>query len=761
MDMRTALDTAVKAANQFPMTVGNIRDALGYATEAAVQSGQSLEETLLVIGSLMPITKTASKAGTVYRNAALSLVKPESQKILSELGVAAVDAEGKRRPLMDMFLDLNDQLEEVAKGKASKYYRSPEFIAAEKARAKAEGRKYEPKSLDKVFKQQLGLEREQLEFKLTGVRGGSIFAAVNRLVETTSDKLRGTAFEGMKADTARTAFEFLRISMSNAAGEAARLAGELRRTSKTLGDSFDASFERFKIALGNFALPAKAAVLTISKTILDNISERLTPDPGLGKEYTPGSSILLNTGGVLGGTLGAGFIAYQAVQFGKAIFQAKGLISSMAAEAAKVAAAKAAETAAVAGTAVAAGGLRTAFGSVLGFLTGPWMLALAAGAAVLFSFRTGVQSAYKAVTDFSDYLDRQNKSRTQREDRALGSLFEALAAGKLKLGDKGQLVGLNRGQAFDIAEGGPLIAAIARDLAAGGDPTLVGKRLFDARRKVIEKQYKDRPELEEQRRMLKEDEQRFRDDLEPKLLRNLFTSPNYMSDKKQVGTFNSQQLLNAYQVTQLNRAVRGYAPYAKEFPVGGAEVALNKEFMNQQDAATMEEAMSKASWWKRLSYKIKLAEIPLEERLRPTSEAEINALVQTKRETLGQYAYGVGGNFLTPEEEQILKDYEVQLRNKPVTLTKASQIDTEGRYMAAITPEAQYKNPAIDSFLSVVGEGPKSLNRMPGLIDAITNFLEKAATEKGQRDLGAIISQISFPPSTPMPSVVLEPEQNK
>jgi hypothetical protein len=755
MDMRAALDTAVKAANQFPMTVGNIRDALGYATEAAVQSGQSLEETLLVIGSIMPIAKTASKAGTITRNALLSLVKPESQKILSELGVRPVDAEGKRRPMMDVFLDLNDQLEEVAKGKASKYYRSPERIAEEKAAAKAAGVKYEPKSLDKVFKQQLGLEREQLEFKLTGVRGGAIFAAVNRMVETTMEKTKGTAFEGMRAADARTAFEFLRIGLSGAAGEASRLAGELRRTSKMLGESFDASLERFKIALGTAALPMKDAFISVTKTILDKFTSIITPDPGVGAAYTPGSSAGLNTLGALGGIAAAGATGYGVYQVGKALFQAKAIIGTVSAS--------------MATTTAASGSLAGAFSGLASFLTGPLGATLGIAIAALASFGIGVEAAYKAVTDFSDYLDRQNKARTQKEERALGSMFEALAAGKLGIGASGQVTGLNRGQMFDIAEAGPLAASVARFIAGGGDPTKAGEFYNEARRQVVAKQYAGSPELPAQLEALKVDEKRIIEEVMPKLLRTLFTSPDYKGAKGDRGTFGPDQLYSAYQVTNLNRAQRGYAPFSSEFPTGGAEVDLRRNFMEQQGAKTMDEAMANAGFFGRNEFRLKLNQVPVTERLRPGSEPEIAALVERRKKqlltssdslatTILRGIFGAERRSLDPDQQAELAEYEKKLRARPEAVTSIAQLDEQGRYNPAISAEARYKNPLIEAFLSTVGEDKKSMARIPELVDPIKAFLAKAATENGQQALVQALRNLQLSPADP-PIMSLNPEQ--
>ena len=742
MDMRTALDTAVKAANQFPMTVGNIRDALGYATEAAVQSGQSLEETLLVIGSIMPIAKTASKAGTITRNALLSLVKPESQQILSELGVRPVDAEGKRRPMMDVFLDLNDQLKEVAKGKASKFYNSPEFIAAEKARAKAEGRAYEPRSLDKVFKNQLGLEREQLEFKLTGVRGGAIFAAINRMVETTTEKLQGTVFEGMRAADARTAFEFLRLGLSGAAGEAARLAGELRRTSKMLGESFDASLERFKIALGTAALPMKDAFLAVGKQILDYFSGKLTPAPGAGKDYIPGAGTGINALGAFGAIAGTGFLAAQVVKFGQALFQARAIIGTLA----PIVTTGAATTGVLAT-------LGTAFGSIVAFLTGPFGWAIMGVTAALVSFKVGADAAYKAVTDFSDYLDRQNKSRAQKEDKALGAMFEALASGKLKYDEKtGTVSGLNRGQMLDIAAAGPLAGTLVRGLAEGTlDPSKAGEMLLQGQEARIKAQYALEPDkLAEQLKAFETDKTRILEEVMPNLMRTLLTSENYKGTGKQQGSFTRDQLLAAYSVKLMKDAQ--FLPLSHQFPTGGAETDLRVNFMKQQNAKTMEEAMSKAGFFDKLDFLYQLGLVPALHRSKITDAKEMD---KARVKAAGLENYFVNEDptreellnlpFVKNNPERMAKIAEFEQRQAKAAepISSRSQLNDQGVYEAAIT-QTSFFTPAVEALIKTVGEGQQSLARVPEFADKISNFLSKAATQEGQAELAAILSQLKL-----------------
>jgi hypothetical protein len=121
----------------------------------------------------------------------------------------------------------------------------------------------------------------------------------------------------------------------------------------------------------------------------------------------------------LGGIAAAGATGYGVYQVGKALFQAKAIIGTVSAS--------------MATTTAASGGLAAAFSGLASFLTGPLGATLAIAIAALASFEIGVDAAYKAVTDFSDYLDRQNKARTQKEERALGAMFEALAAKNINI----------------------------------------------------------------------------------------------------------------------------------------------------------------------------------------------------------------------------------------------------------------------------------------------------------------------------------------
>jgi len=218
--MEQLLDTAVTAANQFPMSVGNIADAMGYATEAAIQYDQSLKETLLTIGLLVPITKTAVKAGTAYRKMLLNLASNKTGEFLEKHGIAVKDHAGKMRAALDIYLDIKKTLDKIGKNDKTK----------------------------------LGFTKEQFIRKIGGVRGGSVFAALEKAEDTIVGR-RGSAFEGKRFDSAGTALLALRMGFGSAGGEAKRLAEDLRETSRILKQRLQASITETSIAIGEIFRP--------------------------------------------------------------------------------------------------------------------------------------------------------------------------------------------------------------------------------------------------------------------------------------------------------------------------------------------------------------------------------------------------------------------------------------------------------------------------------------------------------------------------
>lgn len=240
--MRDLLDTAVAAANQFPMTVAQIGDAMGYATEAAVQYKQPLDEVLTTIGMLIPVTKTASKAGTAYRNALLSLGKDKTVKFLEKYGVQVKDNNGEMRKALDIYLDLATVLERI----------------------------------EKTDKSKLKFERQRIQHQLGGTRGGAMFAAVERLADNTVGAA-GTAFAGRKFADRETAVLAMRMGIGGAAqGEAKRLADQLRETSQVLRGQFEANLERASTAVGTFMLPVRNSLMNTFNKMLDWVADRFS-----------------------------------------------------------------------------------------------------------------------------------------------------------------------------------------------------------------------------------------------------------------------------------------------------------------------------------------------------------------------------------------------------------------------------------------------------------------------------------------------------
>lgn len=249
MDMRALLDIAASAANQFPMTMNQIADAMGYATEAAVQFKQPLEEVLMTIGLLMPVTKTASKAGTAYRNMLKSLTKNVSIQFLEKEGISAKDEHGRMRSAFDIYADLMDRLDE----------------------------------LERTDKTKARLLKEQAQQKFGGTRGAAAFAAFERAKYTIKGQ-RGTVFEGKLFADTRTAVAAMRAGIGGAGNEAKRLADNMRETSKIIEQKFVASLEKAKTAVGSFLLPIRNQFQTWFTHMNEWVSKQLgtVEDPWTG-----------------------------------------------------------------------------------------------------------------------------------------------------------------------------------------------------------------------------------------------------------------------------------------------------------------------------------------------------------------------------------------------------------------------------------------------------------------------------------------------
>lgn len=257
-DMRSLLDTAVTAANKFPMTTAEIANAMGYATEAAVEYHQSLEGVLTSIGMLMPVTKSASKAGTVYRNSLLSLTKPKAIEFLNKYGIAVKNSNGEMRDQLDIYGDLFDVIEKIGQKDPTR----------------------------------LKLLKEQAMRELGGSRGGAMFAAYDRLASNNVGAA-GTPWEGRQFDNRKTAVLAMRLGILDSSDAAKKLATQLRETSQTIEQRFNASLEKASITLGQAFVPTVDKLRKYWTGVMEDFSNTL----GAGKSSDP--SLFQGTGGNL------------------------------------------------------------------------------------------------------------------------------------------------------------------------------------------------------------------------------------------------------------------------------------------------------------------------------------------------------------------------------------------------------------------------------------------------------------------------------
>lgn len=264
--MRQVLDIAAAAANQYPMSMGQIADAMGYATEAAVQFNQPLEEVLMTIGMLIPVTKTAAKGGTAYRNSLQALAKPKTIEFLTKYGIQVKDANGQMRSQLDIYEDIFKALDKVEK---------------------------KDKSL-------LKMEREAIIHQLGGTRGGALFAAQEKMLNYTRGQA-GTAIAGRSFATREAAILAQRYGLAGAEGEVKKLADRMRETSYVLDQRLAASAERAGVALGTMLLPIKDRFTKVLINLADWIAD-LTGGGVTG----PGGKGEPIFGGVLGDIIGAG-----------------------------------------------------------------------------------------------------------------------------------------------------------------------------------------------------------------------------------------------------------------------------------------------------------------------------------------------------------------------------------------------------------------------------------------------------------------------
>ena len=225
-------DTVGEAINMFPMQMDQVRIALGYSTASAQMYNQSLESTILTLGTLIPILGTASKAGVAQRNALAGLSKPATAKFLQKHGIAMRDSAGQMRDAMEIMLDIDEALDESRR----------------KDRLNRTG------------------NTEMLLHKMFGIRGKAMFTAIQRLPQTVADMpgMSGVIRPGLSS--ARDAYHAMRMQLRGGSGGALeRLAQQMGQSSVLIDQRFKASISNLQKAVGEGLLP-----------IVDNVKEAFT-----------------------------------------------------------------------------------------------------------------------------------------------------------------------------------------------------------------------------------------------------------------------------------------------------------------------------------------------------------------------------------------------------------------------------------------------------------------------------------------------------
>ena len=233
-------DTVGEAINMFPMQMDQVRIALGYSTASAQMYNQSLESTILTLGTLIPILGTASKAGVAQRNALAGLSKPATAKFLQKHGIAMRDSAGQMRDAMEIMLDIDEALDESRR----------------KDRMNRTG------------------NTEMLLHKMFGIRGKAMFTAIQRLPQTVADMpgMSGVIRPGLSS--ARDAYHAMRMQLRGGSGGALeRLAQQMGQSSVLVDQRFKASISNLQKAVGEGLLPIVDNVKEAFTALFDNIRQ--------------------------------------------------------------------------------------------------------------------------------------------------------------------------------------------------------------------------------------------------------------------------------------------------------------------------------------------------------------------------------------------------------------------------------------------------------------------------------------------------------
>ena len=99
-------DVLTTGANKSAQKLGDLGEALSYVAPQAYEANESLEDTVAAIMALANNGIKGTRAGTALARSYKNLAKPETQKVLAGIGIAAMDSAGDMRKLADIMAEL-------------------------------------------------------------------------------------------------------------------------------------------------------------------------------------------------------------------------------------------------------------------------------------------------------------------------------------------------------------------------------------------------------------------------------------------------------------------------------------------------------------------------------------------------------------------------------------------------------------------------------------------------------------------------------
>jgi hypothetical protein len=234
------VDVLAQASNTTAIDMHGLQDAMGQAGEVGARFGQSLEDTVAIVGRLVDMGVPAASAGTAVRQALTSLSAPTSKAntLLDDLGIAVYDAAGNMRPLPDLVRAVQDGLS--ASNPAMEKYRSVLGLSSDQL---------------KEWGKQNGISTTQAR---------EIQTALEKGTQSFQNYATKTLFgvEGAKAFT--LAMSDGKPLLIDTAKETDKLDQLTRGLAVTMGDTAAKAFVRAHTSAGQFSATGADAVLAVS-----------------------------------------------------------------------------------------------------------------------------------------------------------------------------------------------------------------------------------------------------------------------------------------------------------------------------------------------------------------------------------------------------------------------------------------------------------------------------------------------------------------